>query len=177
MTHPSESDPAAHIRDIPDWPTPGVTFKDLTPLLADGAAFGRCVDELAAHFDDLGIDRIVGTEARGFIVAAPVAHRIGAGFVPVRKPGKLPWETIGEDYELEYGNDSLEIHRDALRPGQRVAVIDDILATGGTAAATAQLVTRLGARVVGFGFVVELAFLAGRSRLGEVPVESLIVFD
>jgi adenine phosphoribosyltransferase len=165
------------IRDIPDFPKPGVVFKDLTPLLGDAAALAMVTEGLAAPFADRGVDRVIGVEARGFIVAAPVAQRLGAGFVPVRKPGKLPWETVSESYELEYGIDALEIHRDAVGPGQRVLVVDDVLATGGTASATVRLVERLGAEVVGLAFVIELAFLGGRAKLPERELVSLLTYE
>ena len=160
-------DVAALIRDIPDFPSPGVVFKDITPLLADHAAFSSCIDALASHWEGQRIDRVLGVEARGFIIAAPVAYRFGAGFTPVRKAGKLPWKVEREEYALEYGTDLLEIHQDAVQPGERVLVIDDVLATGGTAAATVRLAERLGAEVVGLGFIIELDFLDGRSKLPE----------
>ena len=170
-------DLAAHIRDIPDFPKPGIVYKDITPLLADRVAFASVVDGIADHFADQSIDVVLGIEARGFIVAAPVAYRFGAGFVPVRKAGKLPWNIEREEYELEYGTDLLEIHRDAVRPGQRVLIVDDVMATGGTAAATARLVTKLGAEIAGFGFIIELAFLGGRSRLPpDCPMVSLLSY-
>ena len=168
---------AAYVRDIPDFPTPGVTFKDITPLLADHTAFSTAVDQLASAYEGRPIHRVLGVEARGFIIAAPVAYRFGAGFTPVRKAGKLPWEVEREEYELEYGSDLLEIHRDAVRPGEQVLVIDDVLATGGTAAATARLVERLGAEVAGFGFIIELGFLGGREHLGGRDVVSLITYE
>ncbi len=157
-----------HIRDIPDFPEPGVTFKDITPLLGNEEAFRFSVDALVAAFEGRSVDRVLGIEARGFILAAPVAYCLGAGFVPVRKAGKLPWEVEKEEYVLEYGTDLLEIHGDAIRPGERVLVIDDVLATGGTAAATSRLVEKLGGRVEGLGFAIELAFLDGRSQLGAI---------
>jgi adenine phosphoribosyltransferase len=166
---------ASRLRDVPDFPKPGIVFKDLTPLLADVEAFAATVEGLAAHARSVGpVDAVVGIEARGFIFAAAVAHHLQAAFVPVRKPGKLPWKTVTETYELEYGTDSLEVHEDALRPGESAYVIDDVLATGGTAAATCRLVERLGARVAGLGFVVELGFLDGRARLPETDVTSLV---
>ena len=155
----------ALIRDIPDFPKPGVVFKDITPLLADAAALGEVTDRLTAHFEGKDVAVVVGIEARGFIFGATVAHRLGAGFVPVRKPGKLPSVIEQQEYELEYGTDLLEIHRDGITPGQRVVIIDDVIATGGTAAATARLVERLGGVVVGLGFVIELAFLHGAAKL------------
>jgi adenine phosphoribosyltransferase len=165
-----------HIRDIPDWPRPGVIFKDITPLLADPKAFPWVVDAIADHHRDAKIDKVLGVEARGFLFAAPVAYRFGAGLVPVRKAGKLPWEIEQEEYELEYGTDLLEIHRDAVQAGERVLIVDDVLATGGTAAATARLVERLGATVAGFAFVIDLEFLGGRSKLAGYDVMSLISY-
>ena len=164
------------VRDIPDFPRPGVVFKDITPLLADHAAFSSCIDALASHWDGQRIDRVLGIEARGFIVAAPVAYRFGAGFIPVRKAGKLPWTVEAEEYALEYGTDVLEIHRDAVQPGERVLVVDDVLATGGTAAATVRLVERLGAVVAGLGFLIELGFLGGRAQLPDHEIVSLIAY-
>ena len=165
------------IRDIPDFPKPGVVFKDLTPLLADAEAFTSIVDALAEPFVGAGIDKVLGIEARGFIAAAPVARRLGVGFVPVRKAGKLPWQVEKEEYVLEYGTDLLEIHKDAVAPGERALIIDDVMATGGTAAATIRLVEKLGARVAGLGFIVELSFLGGRSQLGEHEIVSLVTFE
>jgi adenine phosphoribosyltransferase len=166
------------VRPIPDWPREGVVFRDITPLLHDGEAFGAAIDALieAAVVPGRTIDRVLGVEARGFVFAAPVAFKLGAGFVPVRKAGKLPWQIEQEEYVLEYGVDLLEIHRDAVRPGEQVLIIDDVLATGGTAAATARLVEKLGGVVSGFGFVIELAFLGGRSQLDGHPIEVLASF-
>ena len=166
-----------HIRDIPDFPRPGVVFKDITPLLRDAEAYRFVVDALRDHFDGRGVTKVLGIEARGLILAAPVAYLLGAGFVPVRKAGKLPWEIEREEYALEYGTDLLEVHRDAVEAGERVAVVDDVLATGGTAAAAVRLVERLGAVVVGLGLVVELAFLDGRQKLGDLDVLSLITYE
>lgn len=165
-----------HIRAIADYPKPGITFRDITPLLGNAAAFGRAVDDLVTGFHDVAVDRVVGIESRGFILAAPVAYRLRSGFVPVRKAGKLPWAVAREEYELEYGTDKLEIHRDAIHPGERVLVVDDVLATGGTAAATGRLVETLGGVIVGFGFLLELSDLDGRARLGEHRVESLTAY-
>jgi adenine phosphoribosyltransferase len=156
-----------HIRDVPDFPQAGVVFKDLTPLLAHPQAFASAVRALAGPFEVAGLTKVVGIEARGFILAAPVAVTLGAGFVPVRKKGKLPWRTEVASYDLEYGSDTLEIHDDAVTPGDRVLVVDDVIATGGTAAATVELVRRLGGEVVGLSFLVELEFLGGRPRLLE----------
>ena len=165
-----------HIRAIADYPSAGVTFRDITPLLGNAAAFGRAVDDLVSGFHDVAVDRVVGVESRGFILAAPVAYRLRAGFVPVRKAGKLPWAVAREEYELEYGTDKLEIHRDAIHPRERILVVDDVLATGGTAAATGRLIETLGGVIVGFGFLIELSDLHGRARLGEHRVESLLTF-
>jgi adenine phosphoribosyltransferase len=162
----------ATIRDIPDYPEPGVVFKDITPLLADGAAFGAVVTALAAGHGS--IDKVVGIEARGFILAAPVALRLGAGFVPVRKHGKLPGPTHVQSYELEYGSATIEVHTDAFQPGERVLVVDDVLATGGTAAATVELVQRSGAQIAAITVLIELSFLSGRDRLGGLDVRSLL---
>lgn len=164
------------VRDIPDFPSPGVVFKDITPLLADAEALETAIDGIADHFAERQVDAVCGIEARGFIVAAPVAYRFGAGFVPVRKAGKLPWEIEREEYALEYGSGLLEIHRDAIHPGQHVLIVDDVMATGGTAAATAALVERLGGVVVGLGFIVELGFLGGRKKLAGRDVTTLITF-
>jgi adenine phosphoribosyltransferase len=162
-----------HIRAIADYPDPGVTFRDITPLLGNAAAFGRAVDDLVTMFHDIEVSRVVGIESRGFILAAPVAYRLRAGFVPVRKAGKLPWAVAREEYELEYGSDKLEIHRDAIHPGESILVVDDVLATGGTASATVRLVEALGGNVVGVGVMIELEELGGRDRLDGHRVESL----
>jgi adenine phosphoribosyltransferase len=166
-----------HIRDIPDFPQPGVTFKDITPLLGDVGAFRFVVDALTDHFSGQRVDKVLGMEARGFIVAAPVAYRLGAGFVPVRKAGKLPWRVEKEEYVLEYGTDLLEVHSDAVAPGERVVIVDDVLATGGTAAATVRLVERLGGEVAGLGFVIELAFLGGRRKIEGLDALSLLAYE
>jgi len=160
------------IRDIPDYPQPGVVFKDITPLLADGQAFGAVVDALAAVYGP--VDKVAGIEARGFILAAPVAWRLGAGFVPIRKKGKLPGATFAQDYELEYGTATIEVLTDAFEPADRVLVIDDVLATGGTARATADLVRRAGAQVAGIAVLLELSFLHGRAQLADLPVSALL---
>ena len=174
---PALLDLSSFIRDIPDFPRPGIVFKDITPLLADHGAFSSSIDQLIGAFDGQQIDRVCGVEARGFIVAAPIAYRFGAGFTPVRKAGKLPWEVEREEYALEYGTDLLEIHQDAVNPGDRVLIIDDVLATGGTAAATGRLVERLGGEVVGFGFIIELGFLGGRAQLTGRDVISLVTYE
>jgi adenine phosphoribosyltransferase len=166
-----------YIRDIADFPRPGVVFKDITPLLADVKAFRYSVDAISDHFAGRSVDKVLGIEARGFIIAAPVAYRFGAGFIPVRKAGKLPWRVEKQEYVLEYGTDLLEIHRDALAPGERALIVDDVMATGGTASAAARLADRLGATVVGMGFIVELAFLGGRGKLEGYDAVSLISYD
>ncbi len=165
-----------HIRDIPDFPRAGVVFKDITPLLAHKEAFSFAVRQICDRYRDARIDKVLGMEARGFIFAAPAAMTFGAGFVPVRKAGKLPWQIEKEEYELEYGTDHLEIHRDAVAPGERVLVVDDVMATGGTAAATCRLVEKLEGHVVGLAFVIELAFLHGRERLPGRDVYSLVAY-
>ena len=166
------------IREVPDFPEPGVSFKDITTLLADPAGFPAAIDGLVAPFRDADIDVVIGVEARGFVFSAPVAHALGAGLVPIRKPGKLPAEVDSITYELEYGGGTLEIHVDAIRPGSRCLIVDDVLATGGTASAAAQLVRRQEARLVGFAFLLELGFLGGRARLGpDVPVHTLIDYE
>jgi len=165
------------IRDIPDFPKAGVVFKDITPLLADPEGFALVVDAIADRFVGRGIRKVVGIEARGFIIAAPVAHRLGAGFVPVRKVGKLPWDVEAEAYELEYGTGLLELHNDAVDIDEQVLVVDDVLATGGTAAATVRLIERLGARVAGLGFVIELGFLNGRQQLSGRDMVSLLHYE
>ena len=151
--------------DVPDFPSPGIVFKDISPLLADHVAFAGAVDAIVAHHGRGNVDKVVGIEARGFIVAAPVAYHFGAGFVPVRKPGKLPGPTHETSYDLEYGSNVLQVHRDAFEPGDRVLVVDDVLATGGTAAAAARLVEQAGAQVVGLSVLLELTFLGGRAAL------------
>jgi len=166
-----------YVRDVPDFPEPGIVFKDLTPLFADGWALRRAVDALAAPFTSARPTKVVGVEARGFIVAAPVAVKLGAGFIPVRKAGKLPWQTRAVEYALEYASGRLELHEDALGPADRVLVVDDLIATGGTAAATVELVERSGAAVVGLSFLVELGFLGGRSKLAGRHVSALVAYE
>ena len=167
----------AHVRDVVDYPKPGIVFKDITPLLGDADAFRASVDALAEPFAAERIDKVIGIEARGFVFAAPVSYGLQAGFVPVRKPGKLPFEIEREEYVLEYGTDLLEIHRDAIAPGEEVLVVDDVIATGGTAAATARLVERLGGVVAGFAFVLELGFLHGREQLAGYDIHTLVTYD
>jgi adenine phosphoribosyltransferase len=168
----------AYVRDVPDFPEPGIVFKDLTPLLGDPGAFRAAVDGIAEHAGRLPepVTKVVGIEARGFTFAAAVAYQLGVGLVPVRKPGKLPGETVGETYALEYGTDTLEVHRDALTGGEAVLVVDDVLATGGTAAATCRLLESVGGRVAGLAFVVELGFLQGRAKLLDYDVFTLLTF-
>jgi len=163
-----------HVRSLPDYPKPGVTFKDITPVLAHPEALSAAIDAVTAPFAACEIDKIIGIEARGFVFGAPAAYRLGAGFIPVRKPGKLPWEIEHETYALEYGTDRLEIHRDAIERGERVLIVDDVLATGGTAAATAKLVAKLGGELVGCAFFIELEFLNGRAQLEDTEVHSVL---
>src|SRR6476661_9809881 len=165
------------IRDIKDFPTEGILFKDITTLLRDGPAWASVIDHLAARYHTARVDVVVGVESRGFIFGGALAHQLRAGFVPVRKRGKLPARTIEEEYALEYGHDVLAIHEDAIRPGQRVLAVDDLLATGGTMSATLKLIEQLGGRVVGVTFLIELAFLHGREKLKEQTLHSLIVYE
>lgn len=164
------------IRVITDYPQPGIRFKDISTLLKDGDAFREAIQVIADQYRDKGIELVIGPEARGFVIGAPVAFSLGAGFIPVRKPGKLPGETVRHEYSLEYGKDILEIHQDAIVPGQRVLIIDDLLATGGTILATIALVEKLGGVVAGVGFLIELTYLQGREKLGKYPVTSLIQY-
>jgi adenine phosphoribosyltransferase len=166
----------ALIRDVPDFPQEGIVFKDITPLLADEVAFSSVIDLIVVHFGRGAVDKVVGIEARGFILASPVAYHFGAGFVPVRKKDKLPWETESAEYELEYGSATLEIHKDGIEPGERVLIVDDVLATGGTARATAELVERIGGKVVGIACLLELSFLNGRSQLDGHDLFTLISY-
>lgn len=165
------------IRSVPDFPKKGIVFRDITTLLKDPAAFARSIDLFTDRYRSMNIAKVVSVESRGFIFGAPLAYRLGAGFVPVRKPGKLPAPTASESYALEYGTDTVEIHLDAIRRGDRVLVLDDLLATGGTISAACRLVERLGGSVVGLAFLIELAFLHGRDRLKEYDVYSLITYD
>ena len=165
------------IRDVPDFPKKGIVFKDITPVVGSPAGLRAAVSELAARYRAKKVTKVIGVEARGFIFGAALAYKLGVGFVPVRKPGKLPWKAVRETYSLEYGTDSLEMHVDAVRKGDRVVVVDDLLATGGTAAATARLVRRCGARLLEVAFVVELGFLHGRKKLRGVPVFSIVRYE
>jgi len=165
------------IRNIDDWPKPGIVFRDITTLLSDPIAYNYTLDRFCEHFRESNADKVLGVEARGFIFGGGLASRFGIGFVPARKPAKLPFHTLREEYTLEYGTDALEIHTDSLRAGERVLVVDDLLATGGTLAAALRLVERAGARVAGVGVVVELAFLGGAARLGGHDLFSLVRYD
>lgn len=165
-----------YIRDIPDFPKKGILFRDITTLLQNRDALNQTIDLLTDHYRNQGIDQILGIESRGFIFGAPLAYRLGTGFIPVRKPGKLPHATEKVEYQLEYGTDRLEIHKDAFRAGQRVLIIDDLLATGGTAAAVAQLVEKLEGEVAGLGFVIELSFLNGRDKLKGYDIHTLVQY-
>jgi len=171
---PMNRDYSRLIRNVPDFPRPGILFKDITPLLRDPRGLSDVLDALAAHHERDRIDAVAAVESRGFIFGCALAVKLGAGFVPIRKPGKLPHETVSESYALEYGSDTIEIHRDAVNPGDRVLLVDDLLATGGTAQAAARLVRRLGGVVTGATFLIELDFLKGRQRLEGIPVFSLI---
>jgi len=165
-----------YIRDIPNFPKEGIIFKDITPLWKDKNAFVESIDKIVERYKNQQIDVVVGIEARGFIVGAPVAYRLGVGFVPVRKPGKLPYKTISVSYELEYGTDTIQTHEDSISAGQQVLIVDDLLATGGTTKATCELIEKAGGKVVGIAFIVELAFLHGRDKLKNYNVFSLIQY-
>lgn len=165
------------IRDIPDFPKKGIIFKDITPLLKNGAAFRRVVKAIAAKYKKAEVDAVLGVEARGFIFGAAVAHELGVGFLPVRKPGKLPYKTKSVTYDLEYGTDTLEIHDDAIKKGDKIIIVDDLLATGGTVAACCKMAEGLGGKVLGISFVIELGFLKGRAKLAGYDVVSLINYD
>ena len=167
---------AAVIRDVPDFPKPGILFKDITPILADAVLMRAITRYFSERLATENVDVVVGMESRGFLFGVPLALELGIPFAPARKPGKLPYESLGVDYELEYGTSRLEMHVDAVQSGQRVVVIDDLLATGGTAAATCDLVRKLGGEVVACAFVIELGFLQGRNQLGNTPIESLLVY-
>jgi len=178
MSHsrPTPAEIAAAIRNVPDFPKPGIQFKDITPLLADARLFSGAVDLLTERFQPGSVDAVVGIDARGFIFAAAAAVKLQAGFIPVRKQGKLPYQTIEQDYALEYGSATVAIHTDALKPGSRVLLVDDLLATGGTAAAAAALVKKLGGDILEVGFLIELKFLNGREKLKGYPIRSLVAY-
>jgi adenine phosphoribosyltransferase len=165
------------IRDIPDFPEPGIIFKDITPVLADATAFAELIRLMSEPYRDERVSKVAGIEARGFTLAAPIAEALGAGFVPLRKPGKLPYQTVKEEYALEYGTDALEVHVDAVTPGERILLVDDVIATGGTAAAAVRLLATVGAEVVGFSVFIELGFLNGRAALDGTPLHVLLNFD
>ncbi|MEO8032271.1 MAG: adenine phosphoribosyltransferase [Gemmatimonadota bacterium] len=165
------------LRAIPDYPKPGIIFQDITPILADGGLFGAVIDAMVAPYRDTGVTHILGIEARGFIFGAAAAHALGVGFIPARKPGKLPWERVQESYDLEYGTDALEAHRDACPGGTRVLVVDDVLATGGTAQAAGRLVRALGGELIGWSFLIELGFLPGRAKLEGAPACAILRLD
>src|SRR6266478_2168188 len=177
MPHPTSTNIERAIRNIPDFPKPGIQFKDITPVLADARLFSSCIDLLTEGFAPGTVDAVVGIDARGFIFAAAAATKLHAGFVPIRKKGKLPYQTHEQQYDLEYGTATVAVHVDALKPGNRVLLIDDLLATGGTAAAAAMLVHRLGGQILEISFLIELSFLGGRQKLKDYPVRSLVVFS
>ena len=164
------------IRDVPDFPKPGIVFRDITTLLANSKGLSYTIDMLSEKCSSLSPDYVAGIESRGFMFGMPLAHKLGVGFVPIRKPGKLPAAVHSAEYELEYGTDRLEVHQDAFRPSSRVIIVDDLIATGGTAAATAKLIEQTGCELVGFGFVIELTFLEGRKKLPDTPIISLIQY-
>src|SRR5512140_4034617 len=176
QSHPTPADIESAIRNIPDFPKPGIQFKDITPVLADARLFSGSIDLLTDGFKPGSVDAVVGIDARGFIFAAAAAVKLQAGFIPVRKKGKLPYQTHEQQYDLEYGTATVAVHVDALKPGSRVLLIDDLLATGGTAAAAAALVQKLGAHILEISFLIELSFLSGRQKLSQYPVRSLVVF-
>ena len=176
MSDVTVGDLEAAIRNVPDFPQPGIQFKDITPVLGDARLFAGAIDLMAARHADADIDACVGIDARGFIFAAAAAKQLGTGFVPVRKKGKLPWKTHEESYSLEYGEATVAIHQDALQPGARVLLLDDLLATGGTAAAAVSLLKKIGAEIVEIGFLIELGFLNGREKMNGAPINSLITY-
>jgi adenine phosphoribosyltransferase len=166
-----------HIRSIPDFPKPGIMFRDITPLLADGQALREAIRRMCEPYKKGGVDVVIGAESRGFIFAAAMALELGAGFVPIRKKGKLPFKTASVSYDLEYGTDTLQMHTDAVAPGTRVLMVDDLLATGGTMAASCEMIEKAGGKILGIEFLIELSFLSGRAKLGKHPIRSQIVFD
>jgi len=165
-----------YIRNIPDFPKPGIQFKDITPLLADHHAFKNVIDQFINTFKDSNVQKVVGIEARGFLLGTPISLALNAGFVPIRKPGKLPYETVQHTYTLEYGTDTIEMHKDAIRPHENVLIIDDLLATGGTVEATCKLIEQTKGNIIGIGFLIELLFLNGKEKISGYPVHSLIKF-
>jgi adenine phosphoribosyltransferase len=176
IENPSVAQLAQAIRNVPDFPQPGIQFKDITPVLADARLFAGCIELLTGHFQPGSIDAVVGIDARGFIFAAAAAYKLKCGFVPVRKKGKLPYQTFEQSYDLEYGSNTIAIHTDAVKPGSRVMLLDDLLATGGTALAAAVLLQRLGVEILEITFLIELSVLKGRDKLKDFPVRSLIVY-
>ncbi|MCL4384232.1 adenine phosphoribosyltransferase [Patescibacteria group bacterium] len=167
----------SHIREVPDWPTPGVSFKDITTLLEDPKIFREVIDKLTQPFESKKIDKVVAIDARGFLLATPIAYKIGSGVCLVRKKGKLPYKTIEESYQKEYGPDTLTMHEDTVKSGERVLIVDDVLATGGTMAATIRMVERLGGKVVGMSFIVNLPFLGGEQKLSQYPIHYLVAYN
>ena len=176
MSAPTALEIEQAIRNVPDFPKPGIQFKDITPVLADPRLFAGAIDLLTRNFAPGSVDAVVGIDARGFIFAAAAAFKLKAGFVPVRKVGKLPWQTIEQSYDLEYGTNTVAMHLDAIKPGQRILLVDDLLATGGTAAAAIALMQKLGAQILEVGFLIELKFLAGREKIPGLPVRSIVVY-
>jgi len=176
MSAPTAQEIEQAIRNVPDFPKPGIQFKDITPVLADPRLFAGAIDLLTRNFAPGSVDAVVGIDARGFIFAAAAAFKLKAGFVPVRKVGKLPWQTIEQSYDLEYGTNTVAMHLDAIKPGQRILLVDDLLATGGTAAAAIALMQKLGAQILEVGFLIELKFLAGREKIPGLPVRSIVVY-
>jgi len=164
------------IRDIPDFPKPGITYRDITTLLQNPDGLSYVIDHFSDHFSNKKIDFVIGIESRGFIFGAPIAYKLGAGFIPVRKAGKLPGEIHSIEYELEYGSDTLEIHQDSLQANSRILIVDDLIATGGTAAATAELINKLGCNLIGFAFIIELLALKGRTKLPNAPIKSMVTY-
>jgi adenine phosphoribosyltransferase len=165
------------IREIPDWPIKGINFKDISTIIEDKEAFKYVIDKLLEPYQGQKIDKVVGIDARGFLFCSAMAYKLGAGCVMIRKKGKLPWKTISQDYALEYGTNTIEMHEDSIKPGEKVILVDDLIATGGTMAATIILVEKLGGKILGISFIIELTFLKGRAKLGDYPVNSIVVYD